>query len=556
MQRRALWLPIFIFSVVMTSVSISALAVEKGGLPAICLSDSSTLPVEKARLLAFGDYRGPSASRNAEAQRFFDQAMVFGWGFNFAEAVRSFRAAARIDLDCALCRWGVAWALGPSINHDMKPADVPVAIDAIVQARSGVAAGSRDRALIDALAKRYSVRRGADADALALSYAAAMAVLADRYSDDADVAVLAAEATMNAHAYDYWRADGKPQPWTPQIIGWLDRALAIAPSHPGAHHYRIHLFEDSRQPERALASSQRLGALAPMVGHLVHMPSHIFFRLGLYHDAAAANDAAVRADREYAAATGTVSDYAIHNLHFLWASALWGSDRARAAGAAGELAAAAAAAPFGAVNDATRQHFLAAPYLTRVSLREWSLLLLPSGSAESAGNGPYLQGLTHFANGMARAASGDIASAGVELDSLRRAARATRSAGLMIKSINRASDALSVGSLQLQSAIAAARGLQFDALRFARAAVAAEDRLARDDPPLWPLPSRHLLGEALLRADRAAEASSVYGADLKKYPHNCAALAGVAAAAHVQRAASASTASSAQASALSSHCPE
>ena len=329
--------------------------------------------MSKARLLAFGDYRGPPASRNVEAQRFFDQGLVFGWGFNFAEAVRSFRAAAQFDPECALCRWGIAWALGPSINHDMRAADVPVALDAIVQARAAAAPGSRERALIDALATRYSTRTGADTDQLALSYAAAMAALANQHADDADIAVLAAEAMMNAHAYDYWRIDGRPQAWTPQIIGWLDRALALAPAHPGAHHYRIHLFENSPQPERALASAEQLGTLAPIVGHLVHMPSHIFFRVGRYREAVAANNAAVKADHEYATATGARSDYAIHNLHYLWVSALWSGDGDTALHAADQLAAAAAAAPADDMHDGTRQHFLAAPMLTQVRLHRWNL---------------------------------------------------------------------------------------------------------------------------------------------------------------------------------------
>ena len=511
--------------------------------------DAATLPVSKARLLAFGNYRGPPASRNADAQRFFDQGLVFGWGFNFAEAVRSFRAASQLDPECALCRWGTAWALGPSINHDMRPADVPVALDAIVQARSAAAPGSRERALIDALATRYSELPGADVDKLAVSYSAAMRALAERYADDADIAVLAAEAAMNAHAYDYWRADGKPRSWTPQIIAWLDRALSQAPLHPGAHHYRIHLFEDSPQPERALASAQQLGTLAPMVGHLVHMPSHIYFRLGSYRQAVAANDAAVKADHDYAAATGATSDYAIHNLHFLWVSALWSGDRDIAIDAADQLAAAGTALADDA-HDGTRQHFLAAPALTQVRLHRWSSL---KGAAEPGPAGPYLRGLTQFARGMASAAGGDVAGARAELESMQQSSQAARVAGLKVKGVNRSSDVLTVASLQLQSAIAAARSRPAEAVRLARAAVAAEDRLESDDPPVWPLPARHTLGNALLGAGNAAEAHKVFSADLRKYPHNCTALAGLAAATRKQRS---SFDALAQAPAPLSHCPE
>ena len=161
---------------------------------------SGKLASSKARVLSFGDYRGPPASRNAEAQRFFDQGLVFGWGFNFAEAVRSFRAASQLDPLCALCRWGLAWALGPSINHEMNAADVPVAVDAIAQARGLSVPGSRDRGLIDALAVRYSRRSGVDADRLASSYARAMQSLAERYAGDGDIAVLAAEPRVGGGA--------------------------------------------------------------------------------------------------------------------------------------------------------------------------------------------------------------------------------------------------------------------------------------------------------------------------------------------------------------------
>jgi tetratricopeptide (TPR) repeat protein len=537
-----------------TLASVPVAAVEVSGSASrsatICSVEVTALPVSKARLLAFGNYRGPPASHNVEAQRFFDQGLVFGWGFNFAEAVRSFRAAAQFDPKCALCRWGIAWALGPSINHDMRAADVPVALDAIVQARVAATAGSRERALIDALATRYSARVGVDTDQLALSYAAAMAALADQHADDADIAVLAAEAMMNAHAYDYWRIDGRPQAWTPQIIAWLDRALALAPAHPGAHHYRIHLFEDSPQPERAIASAEQLGTLAPIVGHLVHMPSHIFFRVGRYRDALVANNAAVEADREYAAATEVRSDYSIHNLHFLWASALWSGDSDAAVQAADQLAAAAAGSGDD-VHDGTRQHFLAAPMLTQVRLHRWNPL------PREADAGPYLRGLIQFAHGMTYAARGDIAAAQAELESLQRSSTAVRRADLKIKNINRSSDVLAVARLQLQSAIATARGAHGDAVRFARAAVAAEDRLERDDPPVWPLPARHMLGEALLRTNRAAEARKVFSADLQRYPRNCVALAGLAAAERKQRSSlSASFYSSAPTSARLSHCPE
>jgi len=520
---------------------------------AICSSDTSRLPAGSARLLPIGNYRGPSASLVEQAQRFFDQGLVFGWGFNFPEAVRSFGAAARLDPACALCRWGIAWALGPSINHDMQPADVPAALDAIVQARANSVPGSRERALIDALADRYSSKQGADKDALAGSYAASMRTLAQRYAADPDIAVLAAEAAMNAHAYDYWHADGRAKSWTPQIIAWLDGALKWAPEHPGAHHYRIHLFEDSRTPERAVASAEKLGPLAPLAGHLVHMPSHIFFRLGRYQDAVAANRAAVLADKAYADASGAVSDYARHNLHYLWASALWAADDATALDAADQLAdSARASAPSDA--DVLRQHLMAAPLLTRVRLGQWDAIGARSIASEAAASEAYLGGLTQFARGMAYAGRGDIAGANAELASLKRSTQVARGNELTVKNINQASAVLSVANSLLASSIATARNMHGDAVRHARLAVSAEDRLASDDPPLWPVPARHALASALLRANRPAEAVNVYRIDLKRHPNNCVALVGVAVAEHALRSTRGVILSTAQNVAHPPHC--
>jgi len=527
-----------------------------GRAPAVCSSDASRLPAASARLLSVGDYRGPFASRVEQSQKFFDQGLVFGWGFNFPEAVRSFSAAARLDPACALCRWGIAWALGPSINHDMQPAEVPPALDAIAQARANSVAGSRERALIDALANRYSSKQGGDEDALARSYATSMRALALRYAADPDIAVLAAEATMIAHAYDYWHVDGRAKPWTPQIIAWLDGALKLAPDHPGAHHYRIHLFEDSRQPERALASAEKLGSLAPLAGHLVHMPSHIFFRLGRYRDAVAANRAAVLADRAYADASGTVSDYARHNLHHLWASALWASDSASALDAADRLAESERTSAVRSQTDALSQHLLAAPLLTRVRLRQWEAIGAHAGSSRAVASETYLSGLTQFARGMALAARGDIAAAIAELASLKRTARAVAADQLTVKNINQASAVLSVAGSLLASSISTARNMRADAVRYARLAVAAEDRLASDDPPLWPVPARHALGAALLHANRPSEARNVYRADLTRHPDNCVAIAGLAIAERALHTTPAATARIAQNFAPHVHCPE
>jgi hypothetical protein len=510
-----------------------AAAAKPQGAAAVCLNDAGALPAAEARLLPIGNYRGPRASADERAQRLFEQGLVFGWGFNFAEAVRSFRAAVLADLDCSLCRWGIAWAVGPSINHDMDPADMPVAIDAIAQARAyAPAAGSRERALIDALAARYSEDHNADQEQLAVAYADAMRKLAARNVDDPDIAVLAAEAIMNAYPYDYWADDGRPRPWTREIIALLDRANRIAPDHPAAHHYRIHLYEGSRTPEKALASAERIGALAPGVGHLVHMPSHIFLRVGRYHDAVLANRAAVDADREYLAAVKAnetyAADYVPHNIHFLWASALWSGEGAVARQAADELAQAAGRLPDEPARRGTRQHFQAAPWITLVRNREWHDLL--ARAVPKSSDAPYLEGLIHYARGMAYAASGDLPAAQREADLLASRASAAREQKLAVKNINPASSLLGIAHALLSAEIALARSDAAAAIRHGRTAVAAEDRLEVDEPPAWQIPARHALARALLVGGRPGEARKVYLEDLHRHPENAPALAGLAAA--------------------------
>ncbi len=500
-----------------------------GARPAseLCLSDARGLKVSEARLFdGVGSYRAPRVSDHPEAQRYFEQGLVFGWGFNFAEAARSFRAATVRDPDCAMCRWGIAWAVGPSINHDVDAADMPIARDAIVQARV-YAADPRTRELVEAMALRYAGGAIGVSDAAAIRYAEAMVALSGRRSDDADIAVLAAEALMTAHAYDWWRADGTAQPWTPQIAALLDRALSLAPDHPGAHHYRIHLYDESRTPAAALVSAQRLPAITPGVGHLVHMPSHVYLRLGRYHEAALANQAAVSADQRYATATITdpayAAGYALHNQHFLWASALWSGESQLALDTATAMAATVTSAPDLQIDAGTRQHLQATPWFTLVRFGRWNDILL---ATMSSGAGPYLRGVAAYARGTAYAHQGKGARAEQERTVLRAARRQASAQKLEVKQTNRAADLLAVAEALLRADIATARGSRAEAVRHARIAVAREDRLASDEPPAWQIPARHRLGQALLQAGQARAALAVFEADLERHPANAVALAG------------------------------
>jgi predicted Zn-dependent protease len=494
----------------------------------LCLADANGLRVADARLLdGIGPYRAAPVSRHAEAQRYFEQAMVMNWGFNFAEAVRSFRAAGMRDPTCAACRWGIAWALGPSINHDVAAADLPVIADALVQARVH-ASDARTRALVEALALRFPDGRAPDS-ASERRYAEAMVALAAREPRDADLAVLAAEALMTAHAYDWWQADGSPQPWTREIVALLARALALAPDHPGAHHYVIHLYDESRTPEKALPSAERLPALAPGVGHLVHMPSHTYLRLGRYHDAVRANQAAVAADERYAAVTRAdpayIAGYALHNRHFLWTAALMSGESGVARTAADAIASSVADWPGAGMAAGTREHLLASPWLTDVRFGDWAALRArPTDPAA----GPYLRGLQAYARGTAFARTGDAAAAARELTTLRAARRAVAAAEMKMKSVNSAADLLGVAEALLAAEVAAARGDRAGAVRQARVAVAREDALAADEPPAWPVPARPRLAAWLLAAGQPAAAAAVLEADLTRHPDYGPSLAGLA----------------------------
>ncbi len=280
-------------------------------------------------LEGMGPDRGPVASRVPVAQRYFHQGTVLTWGFNPAEAARSFEAAVAADPRCALCWWGLAWSLGPNVNSDMAAGRRRARAGGAGQ---GTRAGARrvaahprvDRRAVGAPSGgRFAVDPARPPNEEA--YAERMRALARAHPQDADIAMLAAEALLNLHPYDWWDGAGAPRPWTPEISAQLTRALAIAPDHPGANHYWIHLMESSAQPAAALPSAERLRRAVPGSGHLLHMPAHIDMRTGRYADAVAANEASIAADRRYLEQVDAQGAYRVgyvaHNHHFLWASA-------------------------------------------------------------------------------------------------------------------------------------------------------------------------------------------------------------------------------------------
>jgi tetratricopeptide (TPR) repeat protein len=472
-------------------------------------------------------YAFPVASPDALVRRYHQQGMLLVYGFNAAEAARSLEAAVALDPRCAACWWALAWSLGPNINTDMDRGAAERVDQALAMARRHAAGVTPvQRALIDALSRRHPAPGQLDEQA----YAQALLALSRREPRDAEVAVLAAEALLNLHPYDWWRPDGRPQPWTLQIEALLRRAMVLQPRHPGAHHYWIHLQESSPHPERARASADALRGAFPGSGHLLHMPSHIDLRTGRFDDAIAANQRSIDADARYLAQVDAQGAYRVgyvaHNHHFLWAAAAMAGQQALALQAA-QAAWPAACGPGGRdPGGAIVQHYAVLPYFTLVRFGQWQALLRDTLPPDT--NAAYPQAIWHYARGTALARTGQLDAARRELAALERIAADPSLQGLRLKNINAAAQVTRMAVLTLQAELAWVGGAPGSAAQLLRQTTAVEDTLEYDEPHLWLAPTRHALGAALLAAGQAAQAEQVFRQDLRHYPGNGWSLNGLA----------------------------
>jgi tetratricopeptide (TPR) repeat protein len=457
----------------------------------------------------------------------FDQGFVLVYAFNHEEAVRSFQRAAELDPKAAMPHWGIAWALGPNYNLDIDDPRARQATDAIARAKTLAANGSQaERDYIDAMAVRYSADPKADRAALARRYADAMRALTERYPDDLDAATLYAESLMNLRPWKLWTLDGKPAEDTEQILQVLDRVLRRDPQHIGANHYYIHSMEASPTPERALASADRLKTLAPAAGHLVHMPAHILARTGDHAGAALANLAGANADRAYMPRTKPDSFYVMayysHNLHFLVDSQMMQGRFGDARQAASELA------------ERLVPHADMMPMIESMAVAPMNVLLR-FGKYEEAialpappANRPVMTAWWRFTRGVAFARTGRVDQAAAERMALDSAASQVPATALFGGTgLESATTVLEIAKVVLDARIAQARGATDVALAQWEKAVAAADRLAYDEPPVWFYPLRESLGAALLAANRASDAERVFRDDLVRHPRNPRALFGL-----------------------------
>jgi tetratricopeptide (TPR) repeat protein len=504
--------------------SIAALALTLG------LTVSATLPAQdvKARSVPLftnlGDLHHQISSSVPEAQKYFNQGMRLVFAFNHGEAVRAFSEAARLDPNCAICYWGIALAYGPHVNAGMDSASAVQAYAALQKARQHLAhANERERAYIEALTPRYVAVPRADRAQLDSAYATAMGRLAQRYPDDVDAATLYAEAKMDLRPWNYWQPNGQPYPGTQEIVDILEKVIARNPNHPGACHYYIHAVE-AVAPAKAVACAERLARLMPGAGHLVHMPAHIYIRVGRYNDAIESNVHAVHTDETYIAAEGPTGVYPIgyypHNYHFLAFAQMMAGRSAEAIATARTLVTKvpveiAKAVPL--VADMIAYHHIAL-----LKFGRWNeLLALPVVPADV----PTAYGQAEYARGVAFAATGRPAEAATASANVQRVAAA---------SSDGAKTLLDIAAHALAGEIAARRGQHDEAITHLRAAHQLEDGMLYFEPPPWPIPVRQSLGAVLLRAGRAAEAEQVYRQDLARFPENGWSLFGLAASLRAQ----------------------
>ena len=472
-----------------------------------------------------GDFRRTITTKDSGAQTYFNQGMVLAFGFNHAEAIRSFRAAQKLDPSCAMCFWGEALATGPNINVTVKgkavmsPADRQAAYAAAQKAVSlKGTANEIEQALIDAQAVRYDGNATSDREPQDRAYAEAMRAVVTRFPADDDAAAMYAESWMNTMPWDYWSASGEPRPPTVEVINALERIIARSPRHPLALHLYIHAVEASSTPVRAEKAADTLASLVPASGHLVHMPAHTYWRIGRYHDASEANVRAAAVDEAYIAQCNAQGFYPAmyypHNIHFLWAASSMEGRSKVAIEAARKVAANVRIEQIKEFPGV--EFFKTIPVLALVQFGQWDNVLnepMPDASLD------YATAIQHYARGVALSRKSDIAGARRE-----RAAFLPLMSTAKVLVINDndypAKALLEVADALLQGEIAMATGAHSAAIQHFRRAVSLQDALPYTEPPFWYYPTRQSLGAALLAGKHAVEAEAVYRKDLIDYPHN------------------------------------
>jgi len=477
---------------------------------------------EKLLMGSLGDQTHPISTKVPEAQRFYDKGMALAFGFNHAESKRAFAKAAELDPECAMCNWGIAFVLGPNINAPMDDAAVPEAYAAIQKAlKLSVAATDKEKAKIQAMAKRYAPEPVRDRSALDKAYAEAMRDLRNKFPEDTEAVVFFAEALMDLNPWNYWDADGKPKNSITEVVAALESALKINPNHPHANHLYIHAVEASKDPDRAVPSADRLGDLQPGAGHLVHMPAHIYIRTGQYHKAAVANERAIVADDKYRETCTPKGIYPLaympHNHHFLWAAYTWEGRGDAAIKTARTLVERVDTAKMRLPGLGTLQHFWVTPMFALARFERWDDILKESVPPEDL---KYPNGVWHHVRGMAYVAQDRLDEAKDELKKLEALAADPDLKNVKIWGKNKVSDLLNVGAHLLTGKIEEKQGNTDAAIKHYQAGIELEDSLYYEEPHTWYYPMRQPMGHAQLKSGQAGEAEKYFLEDLERHRGN------------------------------------
>ena len=475
----------------------------------------------------YGDLHHPVSTKNAQAQQFFDQGLRQIYAFNHDEAARSFQRAAELDPKLAMAYWGVAEAVGPNYN-DPASDDRFAAAHAAIQKASDLSSGASpaEQAYIKAMALRFPADPKADRRQAAEAYHDAMREVAKQFPDDLDAATLFAESGMNLHPWGLWMVDGTPRENTEEIVATLESVIKKDPNHMGAIHYYIHAVEASKSPERALAAANRLAALAPAAGHLVHMPAHVYIRTGDYGAAVKTNQDAAAADQAYIKASGAQGIYPLmyysHNLHFIAMCSAMNGDYAEASKTAALLA-----SHVGPHVKAMPplEGFMTIPVAVDVRFHKWDeILKMPQPSADMKVTTVFW----HFARGMALAAKGKVNEAQAEYQVVADAEKNTPEDQVFAMPVNnKAKDVLKIARDVLGAKIALAKKDNAGAIALLETAVATQDTLKYSEPEDWFFPVRESLGAALLMNGDNAGAEKVFRQDLDAHPRNPRSLFGL-----------------------------
>ncbi len=465
----------------------------------------------------------PISTQNTLVQRYFNQGMTLAYGFNHAEAARSFYYATKLDPDCAMAFWGYAYVLGPNYNAGMEDDNYERAYGAIQKAKElSKNATEKETQFINAMALRYAPEPPEDRTTLDTKYSEAMKALYDQYPEDTEISALYAESLMNLHPWDLNKKDGTEKPWTVEIVTLLEKLIAQNPKHPGAHHFYIHAVEASNTPERSNVSAKAFDdGLVSGSGHLLHMPSHTYIRTGEYHKGTLSNIAAVKADSTYVTTCHAQGAYPLayypHNHHFLAATATLEGNSHWAMIGANKVSEHVHPEIMKQPGWGTLQHYYTIPYYVAVKFKKWDTILNMKLKTYDL---KYPKAIRHYAEGMAHLGKGDLNKAKAELLELETLAKDETLSEVTVWDINSVYDLVKISEKVLKAEILAHEGHFKASIVLLKEAIKMEDALNYNEPPDWFFSIRHHLGRILILNGQKKLAIELYLEDLERLPKN------------------------------------